>query len=713
MRKFRLILLLFTLFFGAAIYPEKIRAASTIPTIEVKLVNYLGNKTSITVVFNGEYKLSNGVKVTSGTEAVIKLSNSKLSMETSKGQVLIEKESSISAAPVKTDGTLSVNGRKYNGSFQFVIEKDTKNGNLYVRPINKVDIETYLRGVVPQEMPALWSMEALKAQTVAARTYAIKHMNDSNMVDTIAKQVYGGSSANHARSDTAVKETEGMVIKYNGALIDAVFSASNGGWTELNSSVWGGAALSYFAVKEDTFDFNPATKDKFTWSIQLKQEQLPATLNLAIADTWWNTLKEADADNTVLINIKKWLVSEGYTNDVAKIKIAKIHKLGVDLTSLSAGGRVLKGTLKMDYLLMANGKTAEKKVLEMNGTAASKIRAIVGIDRMTSYLIDETVTKKGSIYMKGRGNGHAVGLSQYGARNRAEAGHSYNQILQFYYPKAALMKEYSGTASNSQGMDDKVPPNISSFKASIDYKKNTTKLSMKINKSGKLTMIVKDSKGKTVATIAKNKEVKSGSLSLDWNISKVENATYTAEIIASNKDGYQKTAYHKVTVKKDKAPPAISSFKASTDNKKNTVKLGMKTNKAGKITIVLKDSRGKTVATLVKNKEVKSGSLSFSWNISKAGNGTYTAEITTENLHGYKNTMKQKIKIKKPVKVKKASVKPSVLNLRQKPNTSSKVILKLKKKQTVVILSQQGSWYKVKYGSKTGYVSAKYVTILK
>lgn len=75
--------------------------------------------------------------------------------------------------------------------------------------------------------------------------------------------------------------------------------------------------------------------------------------------------------------------------------------------------------------------------------------------------------------------------------------------------------------------------------------------------------------------------------------------------------------------------------------------------------------------------------------------------------------MKQKINIKKPVKVKKASVKPSVLNLRQKPNTSSKVILKLKKKQTVVILSQQGSWYKVKYGSKTGYVSAKYVTILK
>ncbi len=596
--------------------------AETVPMLEVKLVNYLGNNSSITVVFNGEYTLSNGKKVSVGTETVMSIVNNALKLSTSKGQVLLE-NGTITATPLKTDSSLALNGRSYYGSFQFVLEKDTKNNKLYIRPINKIDIETYLRGVVPQEMPALWTMEALKAQTVAARTYALKHINDANMVDTIAKQVYGGITGSHSRSDTAVKETEGLVLKYNNTLIDAVFSASNGGKTELNSSVWGGNAVPYFAVEEDAYDFHPSTKEKFPWVIQLKQQQVTDKLDLDAADTWWTSVKEADADQQVLKNMKTWLKTEGYTSDVNKIKISTISKLELDLKALSAGGRVSKGSVKVEYLLIkADGKTAEKKTLELNGVPASKIRAMVGIDKMPSYLIDVSELKNGIIIIKGRGNGHGVGLSQYGAKNRAEAGHNYKQILQFYYPRTALVKEYSNASSNS----------------------NTS----------------------------------------------------------TNK-----------TVKKDTVAPVISSFKANTDYKKNTVKLSMKINKAGKTTIIMKDSKGKTISTLANNKAVKSGSISADWNISKIANGNYTAEITAANLDGYKKTIKQKVTISKPAKEKKGSVKASVLNVRQKPSTSSKVMTKLKKKQTVIILSQQGTWYKVKSGSKTGYVSAKYITVLK
>lgn len=597
--------------------------AETIPMLEVKLVNYLGNKSTITVVFNGEYTLSNGKKVSAGTETVMSIVDNELRLSTSNGQVLIENEI-MAATPVKTDSTLAINGRNYYGSFQFVLEKDVKSNKLYIRPINKIDIETYLRGVVPQEMPALWSMEALKAQTIAARTYALKHKNDTNMVDTIVKQVYGGVTAIHPRSDIAVKETEGLVLKYNNTLIDALFSASNGGMTELNSSVWGGTAVPYFAVEQDAFDFHPSTKGKFPWYIQLKQQQIPETLDLNAADTWWSSVKEADADQQVLKNIKTWMKNEGYISDVNQIKISTIAKLELDLKTLSSGGRVSKGTVKMDYLFKDDGKAVEKKSLELIGTSASKIRAMVGIDKMPSYLIDVSETKNEIIVIKGRGNGHGVGLSQYGAKNRAEAGHNHKQILQFYYPKASLVKEYNTASSSS--------PNTSST----------------------------------------------------------------------------------ATVKKDTAAPVISSFKANADYKKNTAKLTMKINKAGKTTIIIKDSKGKTVSTLAKNKAVKSGAVSVDWNISKVGNGKYTAEITAANLDGYTKTVKQNVTIAKPAKEKKGSVKATVLNVRQKPSTSSKVITKLKKKQTVVILSQQGTtWYKVKYGSKTGYVSAKYITVLK
>lgn len=670
MKKLMSIMLIFVIILSAI--PQQMKADS-LPMIEVKLVNYLGNKSSITVVFNGDYSLTNDIKVSKGTEAVMSIVNSTLKLATKSGQVLMENETSINATPAQTDGNLAINDRGYYGSFQFVMEKDTKTNNIYIRPINKVDVETYLRGVVPQEMPALWSMEALKAQTVAARTYALKHKNDANMVDTIAKQVYGGIIGIHPRSDNAIQETAGMVLKYNNSLIDAVFSASNGGMTEVNSSVWGGTALPYFAVVEDAFDFNPATKDQFPWAIQLKQQQLPETLDLNDASTWWVTQKEADANNQVLKNMKTWLKNEGYIDDVNTVKIKKISKLELNVSALSSGGRVSKGTVNIDFLVKTNEKAVEKKTLVLNDTAASRIRAMVGIDKMPSYLVDVSKVENGIIYIQGRGNGHGVGLSQYGARNRADAGQSYQQILQFYFPKATLMKEYSGIASSSQ----------------------------------ENTAVKKD----TEAPVTPSQDKKDTEVSVIPSQDKKD----TEAPVTPSQDKKETEAPVKIAIpaKKDTAAPVIIAFKASSDYKKNSSKLSMKINKSGKMTIAIKDSKGKIISTLAKNKAVKSGVLNFDWNISKVANGTYTAEMTAENSDGYKKTIKQKVLIQKPAKEKKGSVKATALNMREKATTASKVITRLKNKQTVVIVAQQGSWYKVKYGSKTGYVSAKYITVLK
>ena len=100
---------------------------------------------------------------------------------------------------------------------------------------------------------------------------------------------------------------------------------------------------------------------------------------------------------------------------------------------------------------------------------------MVGIDKMKSYLVDESTSTADTILIKGRGYGHGVGLSQYGAKKRAEAGQTYETILQFYYPGATLEKAYiKGTA-------DTVSPKITDVTSTADYSNDTVKIAYTID----------------------------------------------------------------------------------------------------------------------------------------------------------------------------------------------------------------------------------------
>jgi len=610
------------------LYPQ----ASSNPILQVKLVNYIGNTTSITLKTTGEYELSNGKTINDGSTFIAEVKDDSLQFTAGADKKTLIKGDILTLHAKKASNTLALNGRSYYGDFQFIVEKSKISNKLYIRPINKVDMETYLRGVVPQEMPALWPVEALKAQTIAARTYALKHKDDKEFVDTISNQVYGGTYALHSKSDEAVRLTEGMVLKYNDKLIDAVFSSSNGGRTELNSSVWGGSVLPYFAVKDDLYDFNPANKMKFLWSIELNQQQLDSALDLSKAEKWWNSVMEKDANLPVLKNMKSWMQTQGYINEIKDIKIMNIPLLQLNLSNKTPGGRVLEGSATIVYLkkeTVDNKIVVKKNTLELKNVAASKIRALVGIESMRSYLVDVSNEKAGHVTIQGRGYGHGVGLSQYGARNRADAGQTYQQILGFYYPGAAIIKEYSNAAVSEQ------KPKI------------------------------------------------------------VEQAKPAAE----TKSAVQ-----------DKAPPTITNMKISADYKKNKAKLSMKISKPGKLTVNIKDQKGKVIATLSKNKVVKAGSVSFNWNIGKVKNGIYKVTIEAANNNGFKRNFTNKVTIKKPASVQKGKVNTAILNVREKPTTHSVVKMKLKKRQSVVILSKQDSWYKIETGKSVGYVKSKYIT---
>lgn len=110
--------------------------------------------------------------------------------------------------------------------------------------INNVDMEDYLKGVVPSEMPSSWEIEALKAQAIAARSYAIANLGKRgslgyDLKDTPEDQAYGGASAETSRTNTAVDETSGLVLTYNYKVISAFYSASAGGQTINAKEAWG------------------------------------------------------------------------------------------------------------------------------------------------------------------------------------------------------------------------------------------------------------------------------------------------------------------------------------------------------------------------------------------------------------------------------------------------------------------------------------------
>lgn len=134
-------------------------------------------------------------------------------------------------------GFISAKRKWYRGFFIVY----NKNGLLTI--INKLDIEQYLMGVVPSEMPRSWSYEAHKAQAIAARSYALANLgkrasNGYDLKDTPEDQAYGGASAESAQTNQAVKETEGIVLIYNLKIIPAYYSASAGGQTSTSAAVW-------------------------------------------------------------------------------------------------------------------------------------------------------------------------------------------------------------------------------------------------------------------------------------------------------------------------------------------------------------------------------------------------------------------------------------------------------------------------------------------
>ena len=268
-----------------------------------------------------------------------------------------------------------------------ILSKDSK------VEIKTIKIEEYLRGVLPREMSPSFNEDALKAQAVAARTFALKnrkrHQAEGyDLCNTTHCQVYNGLSDAHERSDKAIDDTFGEVLFYNEKLIQASFHTDSGGMTENAVDVWG-----------TDFPYLRAATEIETKTM-----------------AWTEKITLEDFSKKLAANKKN-------VGDVKLIKVTnlEIGKLTDDRTT---SGRIRELTIV--------GSAAQ---ITLTG---NEMRSIFGLK---SSLFDVSLSGD-EVIIKGYGWGHGVGMSQYGAQNFAENGYTYDKILAHYYKGTTLKRLY-------------------------------------------------------------------------------------------------------------------------------------------------------------------------------------------------------------------------------------------------------------------------------
>ena len=330
------------------------------------------------------------------------------------GRVLLRREdgtelparyASVVARTRDDVGTISYNGRRWRG--ELVIRPD-EGGRLLV--VNRVAMDEYLRGVVPLEIGtrAMADFPAAEAQAVAARSYAYMHLagpdRPYDMLATVEDQVYGGVTAETLLGNQAVENTSGLVLMYDGRVVNAPYHGNCGGVTAEPGDAWRSGPEPYLKRVSDqipgTDRFYCESGPKFRWTRRYTGEEL-----------------------------RQSIVRYLRTVPRAPESISRVQSLVV--TEVTPAGRVAALTVDTD-----RGRWVMR-----GNEIRSALRTASGEMLYSTYFSVDAVTERGgvqSLELRGGGNGHGIGMCQSGAIGRARAGQDFRTILTTYYPGTTI-----------------------------------------------------------------------------------------------------------------------------------------------------------------------------------------------------------------------------------------------------------------------------------
>ncbi|MBU9720142.1 MULTISPECIES: SpoIID/LytB domain-containing protein [Bacillaceae] len=644
------------------------------PNVSVRLVNYLGNMNEVTIRFTGNYFLNHNIAIESGKTYRLRNEGNTIVMLDGSNRLHTLNELTFTPRSYE-DHLIFINNRPYQGTMRFVREGS------FVRPINTLPVEDYLKGVVPSEMPASWNVEALKAQAVAARTYVA--MQGAKVIDdTVNFQVYAGY-AWHQNSTRAVNETSGQTLMHQGKYISAVYSSSNGGRTESNGNAWGGTNVSYLPVKQDPHDpVNP-------WNFTVHKNQIDiANLNLLTPENWWSQVKERDT--AIANNLKSWLNNNGYPNSDIKIISVPTLRFSDQQTS---GGRMRHGDITVQFYVrsLSNNsfvRNADGSImlhtLQLTNTTSQRMRSMLGTSVVRSLFIDSVRDTGTSFVVNGRGFGHGVGMSQWGAKGMADKGFKVRDILEFYYPGTTLTPfiQYQAQAPAPVVEEERAVLKITDSRVEFDAKNHQVIVRYHLNRDAQVTITVRDAENKLVATLIRDVNRKSGNLSQFWTVTTIPNGTYDITIEA--KDSGQTdlaTVKHTLTHVEPQQPEVVQPVSQPS------------TQPVVAQPIVTQPTVTQSTTQPIQQPSVTQPPVT---------------QPATQTVTQPKSTAPAVAKVGTRVT---GRVNVNVANIRKSNSTSSQIVGKATRNQNVNILGRRGSFYEVQAGKVRGFIHVDLLTI--
>lgn len=276
---------------------------------------------------------------------------------------------------------LALNDTQYLGSLRVVAQP-----NNTAVAINLIDLESYLLSVLPSEMPSRWHVEALKAQAVAARTYALSRRKKRadepwHVVATTADQVYKGWQRPVGNVEQALRETRGVVMTHQGTIFTAYYSSTCGGHTGPPARILTAQDAAFIEGRDCPF----CVDSKYhRWEARIPREELAGAVSVS-----------------------------------PPLKI-DVHTAGPEKTATEVTIKGRGGALDM---------------------SPDRFMTLCGRHRFRSKRF-QVHKDGGDFVIRGRGFGHGCGMCQYGARGAAEQGWTYDEIVHYYYGDIDLVRIY-------------------------------------------------------------------------------------------------------------------------------------------------------------------------------------------------------------------------------------------------------------------------------
>ena len=340
-----------------------------------------------------------------------------------------------------TGGSVWLQKRRYRGSLRIRPQGEAR------QAVNLVGLETYLASVVGSEMPASWPLEALRAQAVAARTYALRALRPSSgraydLKATVASQVYLGVEAETASTQAAVAGTRGLVLTYGDGLIEAVFHSSGGGITENSGELWA-QQLPYLVSVVDFDNGSPVRDWRLPLGDGLVRKGFPEIGSL-------ERIEVLSTSSSGRVRQARVLGSAG----AVVVTGAELRsRLGLKSTLVQFSLEPMNAPLLTDQAGPSQAGTPQAGTASEPLTAAAPSAAVTGATPAPLQLPplppawDARAAHSRLQWVAiGRGFGHGIGMSQWGACAMARRGEGFEQILQHYY-RGTQLRPYSSLAA--------------------------------------------------------------------------------------------------------------------------------------------------------------------------------------------------------------------------------------------------------------------------